>query len=322
MKKIIIFGVSGNMGGYMAEYFSQNVGPDYEVIGVDLVEHPTVKKMIKTITMDINNDEDYAKLPTEDVYAVVDMVGPMPAVMNGYKPLVYVETNVLGSYKVFDYAVRVHADRILYAKSFCDIVKRGETQLVLHANDAPLFDYNDDHSVYCITQNAAKDLLRTVHELYGIKTFTFVLPHIYMWTKNDEYCVNGVPRKMMHRILMDRAMAGETLEVWGDPKRPKDMVYVKDQCQIFFKGCFTEKETGTYCVGTGIGTPLVEQIEGMRDVFGGERKSDIIFCPEKPNSPQYIMDIKEAVEDLGYKPKYTYLEMLEDMIREKELGRF
>jgi UDP-glucose 4-epimerase len=322
MKKILLFGASGNMGAYMAEYFLQNLPVGYEVIGVDRVAHPAVAKMIRIITMDINNTEEYSKLPTEDVYAVIDMIGPMPAVMRGYHPIVYVETNVLGSFKIFDYAVRVHADRILYAKSFCDIVKRGETQLILHADDAPLFDYNDDHSVYCITQNAAKDLLRTMHEYYGIKTYTFILPHIYMWNKNDEYCVNGVPRKMMHRILIDKAIAGETLEVWGDPGRPKDMIYVKDQCQVFFKGCFTDKETGIYCVGTGIGTPLVEQIEGMRDVFGGAKKSDIIFCPEKPNSPQYIMDIKETVEDLGYEPKYSYLETLEDMRKERELARF
>ena len=50
--------------------------------------------------------------------------------------------------------------------------------------------------------------------------------------------------------------------------------------------------------------------------------SGIIFCPEKPNAPQYIMDIKEAVEELGYEPKYSYIEMLEDMRKERELGRF
>ncbi|SDB68564.1 MULTISPECIES: NAD(P)-dependent oxidoreductase [unclassified Butyrivibrio] len=322
MKKILIFGVSGNMGGYLAEYFLQNCSDEYEIIGVDLVEHPTVKKMIKTITMNINDEEEYSKLPTEDVYAVIDMIGPMPARMVGYKPIVYVETNVLGSYKIFDYAVRVKADRILYAKSFIDIVKRGEKQLVLHVDDEPYFDYDNYHSVYCVTQNATKELLRCVHEFYKIKTFTFRLPHIYLWNTNDQYSVKGVPHKMMHRILIDQATAGETIEVWGDPTRQKDMVYVKDLCQMFFKACFVDRETGFYNVGTGIGTPLLKQIEGMRDVFGGEKKSELVFCPEKPNAPQYIMDIKEAVDELGYEPKYSYLEMLEDMKKERELGRF
>ncbi len=322
MKKILIFGVSGNMGGYLVEYFLQHCGSEYEIIGVDRFEQHTVSKMIKTIIMDINNDEDYKKLPDKDVYAVIDMVGPMPARMVGYDPVIYVNTNVLGSYKVFDYAVRVNADRILYAKSFADILRKGETQIYLHVDDEPDFDYGDFHSVYAVTQNAAKDLLRCVHEFYKIKTFTFRLPHIYLWSTDDKYNVAGAPRKMMHRIIIDQASAGEPIEVWGDPTRLKDMVYVKDLCQMFYKACMIDRETGFYNVGTGIGTTLLAQIEGMRDVFGTTKKSELIFCPEKPNAPQYIMDIKEAVEELGYEPKYSYIEMLEDMRKERELGRF
>ena len=322
MKKILIFGASGNMGGYLVEYFLQHCGNDYEIIGVDLTEHQTVKKMVNIITMDINNDDDYSKLPTEDVYAVIDMIGPMPARMIGYKPIVYVNTNVLGSFKIFEYAVRVGADRILYAKSFIDIVKRGEQQLYLHVDDEPMFDYDNYHSVYAVTQNTAKDLLRCIHEFYGIKTFTFRLPHIYLWNSDPTYSVKGVPQKMMHRILIDKATAGDTIEVWGDPARQKDMVYVKDLCQIFYKATFVEKQTGFYNVGTGIGTTLLEQIEGIRDVFCKEKKSELIFCPDKLNAPQYIMDIKETIRDLGYKPEYSYIEMLEDMKKERDLGRF
>ncbi len=66
------------------------------------------------IQMDINNPDDYTKLPTQDDYAVIDLVGPMPAAMDGYDPMQYINTNVLGSYRVFDYAVRIKADRILF----------------------------------------------------------------------------------------------------------------------------------------------------------------------------------------------------------------
>ncbi|WP_026519123.1 NAD-dependent epimerase/dehydratase family protein [Butyrivibrio sp. FCS006] len=322
MKKILIFGTSGNMGGYLVEYFLQYCGSNYEIIGVDRVEHPTVKKMVNTILMDVNNDEEYNKLPQDDVYAVIDMIGPMPARMNGYNPSIYVETNVLGSFKIFNYAIRVGADRILYAKSFADIVKRGETQLYLHVDDEPCFEYDNYHSVYTITQNTAKDLLRCLHEFYQIKTFTIRLPHIYLWNSDDSYMVAGVPQKMMHRIIIDKAIAGEPIEVWGDPSRQKDMMYVKDLCQIFYKAAFVDRETGFYNAGTGIGTPLLEQIKGIRDVFGPKNKSQLVFCPDKPNAPQYIMDIKETVADLGYQPKYTYLEMLEDMRKEREQGRF
>lgn len=322
MEKILIFGVSGNIGQYMAYYFWERCRDKYEIVGIDTHDNCAVKKIIPTIKMDINCEDDYCKLPQKDIYAAIDLIGPMPGKMDGYNPIEYVSTNVLGSFRLFEYAVKVNANRVLYAKSFCDILKRADAQIILHVNDEPLFDYDNFHSVYSVTQNAAKDLLRCMHEFYGIKTFTFRLPHIYLWSHNDSYNVKGVPQKMMHRILIDNALEGKPMEVWGDCTRQKDMIYVKDLCQMFYKACFVDRDNGFYNVGTGIGISLLEQIEGIRDVFGGEKKSDLIFCPEKPNAPQYIMDIKEAVEELDYHPKYSYIAMLEDMKKERELGRF
>ncbi len=48
-------------------------------------------------------------------------------------------------------------------------------------------------------------------------------------------------------------------------------------------------------MGTGIGTSLKEQIEGIVEVFSPkDKKSEIIQAKDKPNAPQYIMDIEPA----------------------------
>ena len=57
----------------------------------------------------------------------------------------------------------------------------------------------------------------------------------------------------------------------------------------------------------------------MVEIFGENgRKSEIIMRPDKPNAPQYIMDITPAVEELGYKPQYNYLDMLQDFKKEMQ----
>ena len=82
---------------------------------------------------------------------------------------------------------------------------------------------------------------------------------------------------------------------------------------------FVNRDCGYYNVGTGVGTSLLDQIRGMVEVFGeGDKKSQIIMRPDKPNAPQYIMDITPAIQELGYKPKYNYLEMLRDFKREMQ----
>lgn len=42
-------------------------------------------------------------------------------------------------------------------------------------------------------------------------------------------------------------------------------------------------------------------------------KAYIIESPNKPNAPQYIMDITSAINDLNYRSEYDYICMLKDM---------
>ena len=76
-------------------------------------------------------------------------------------------------------------------------------------------------------------------------------------------------------------------------------------------------------MGTGKGITLLDQIKGYVEVFGEDnRKSQILFAPEKRNAPEYIMCIDEARNELGYEPKYSFIEMLKDMKKERDLNRF
>ena len=76
-------------------------------------------------------------------------------------------------------------------------------------------------------------------------------------------------------------------------------------------------------MGTGVGVTLKDQIEGLIEVMSPENKKSIIIeCPEKPDSREFIMDITNAKEDLGYEPKYYYLDYLKDFKKEMELNRF
>ena len=101
------------------------------------------------------------------------------------------------------------------------------------------------------------------------------------------------------------------------------MVYVKDCTQIIRKAIESNVDGGVYNVGTGVGTSLRDQIEGIVNVFSDvERKSSIIHRPDMPDSPDYIMDISKTVRELGYEPKYYYLDYLNDMKKEMEENRF
>lgn len=321
--KIVVFGASGNTGTYFIKYFLENnKDKKYEIVAVGTRATDKFEKMgVKYFQVDITKKEDFEKLP-KDVYAVVDLAGAMPARMEGYNPQYYIDVNITGNLNILEYCRENNVDRILFAQSFGDIKDYGETELVLKADMPRKFSFKSDHTIYVKTKNFMVDMMENYYEMYGLKKFVFRLPTIYLYSPIDYYYVDGVKRQIGYRLLIDRAIKGEPIEVWGDSTRVKDMVYVKDFCQMLYKALFVQREKGYYNVGTGVGTSLLEQIKGMVDVFGeDDKKSQIVLHPEKPNAPQYIMDITPAEKELGYSPKYDYISMLEDIKLEMKKAR-
>lgn len=320
MKKIIVFGASGDTGQYFIKYFLENYkGKEYELIATGSRETDYFEQFkIPYYQVDITNKKEFLKLP-KDIYAVVDLAGAMPARMKGYDPYKYIDVNITGNLNILEYCRENGVDRILFAQSFGDIKDYGEENLLLTVDLPRKFSFTSDHTIYVMSKNFAVDMIENYYQMYGLKRFIFRLPTIYLYSPIDTFYVDGIQKKIGYRLLIDRAKAGEPIEVWGDPSRVKDMVYVKDFCQMLFKALFVKKDCGYYNVGTGVGTSLLDQIKGMVDVFGEEGKtSQLIMRPDRPNAPQYIMDITPAVQELGYKPQYSYLEMLRDFKYEME----
>ncbi len=315
MKKIVVFGASGDTGKYFIDYFHEHyTGSEYSVVAVGTRDTDYFDSIhVPYYRVDITKKEDFEVLP-KDVYAILDLAGAMPARMKGYDPYKYIDVNITGTLNILEYARVNHADRILFAQSFGDIKDYGETELLLKADMPRKFSFTTDHTIYVMSKNFAVDMIENYHQMYGLKRFIFRLPTIYLWSPIDHYYVDGEIRKIGYRILIDKAIAGEDIEVWGDPNRPKDMVYVKDFCQMLYKALFVDRETGYYNVGTGVGTSLLDQIQGIVDVFSpANKKSKITMRPDMPNAPQYIMDIQPAVQELGYEPQYDYISSLKDM---------
>ena len=55
---------------------------------------------------------------------------------------------------------------------------------------------------------------------------------------NIYYHVDGIARKKGLFNIIEEAELGKDIELWGSPTRFRDMVYVKDCCQIIEK-CIT-----------------------------------------------------------------------------------
>lgn len=326
-RKVLVLGATGNTGAYLTEYLVERLsGAKWEVVAAGRRSTDFFDRYgIDYVQVDISDARTFESLPDEGVYGIVFLAGLLPAYMDGYHPEDYIRTNSLGALNVFEYARRVGADRVLYAQTISDVLGAVTPEHpLIHPDDARNIIMTGDHAVYALSKCLAVDLLRHYRAEYGIKDFVFRLPTVYAYTPDKYWHVNGERRILGYRLIMDRAMAGMPLEVWGDPKRSKDVVYVRDFCQLLYKALVADGvDGGMYNVGTGVGTTTEDQIKGIAEVFSPKgRECEIVYRPEKPSGPSYLMDIGNARSELGYEPEYMYLDYLADFKREMALNRF
>lgn len=325
MKKIILFGATGNVGSYvllyLIDYFKDK---GFEVIASGRRKTDFFEKMgIKYIPVDISKKEDFNNLPKEEVFAVVDLAAVIPSYMDNYDAQRYVNSNIMGGFNILEYCREVKADRILFSTTVFDISNYAVEGRVLKP-DLPLnFSYKGDHAIYVITKNTSIEFLKHYYAEYGLKYFVFRFPTIYNYSSYQYYYPNGVKTLRPVYRMINNAMKGEDIELWGDPNYSKDMVYVNDCAQMIAKAIEVNKETGLYNVGTGIPVTLKEQIEAIIDVFSPkDKKSKIIYRPEKKATGGFLMDVENAKRELGYEPKYDVHALFREYKKEMELKRF
>ena len=325
MKKIVIFGATGNIGAYFTDYCKEKFNPnEYEIIAVGRRETDFFNSIdIEYISVDIRNNEDFNKLPTDDIYAVVNLAGLLPAYLKEYDPFAYVETNINGALRILEYARKNHADRVLYTQTWSEQGGYWGKEEVLSPKMPRKLIYTGDHAFYAITKTMIVETMEHYKQEYGLKNFVFRLPNVYLYHPEKYYYVDCKKKPIAYRYMIDKAIKGENIEMWGNPDAFKDILYIKDLCQMMYKALCADIDGGTYNAGTGIKTTLREQIEGMIKVFSPENHpSKIVSKPNGAGFTSFVMDIQNARDDLGYEPEYTYIKYLEDYKEEQEKKRF
>ncbi len=323
-KKILIMGATGNVGSYLLkyalEYFDSN---EYEIIASGRRQTDFfTKRGIEYYSVDITKEEDFSKLPTYNVYAVMLLSAQIPSYMQGYEPKKYIDSIIDGGYNVLEYCRKNHVDRLLYTQTVFDVSLYPHEQ-VLSPYARPCFSYTGDHAVYVISKNTMLELIEHYHQEYGLKKFIFRLPTIYSYSPYPYYFPQGIKTKRPVYQMIESAMNSEPIEIWGDKNYAKDMVHVYDFSQMLCKAVEVDRQEGFYNVGTGIPITIEEQIKTIVEVFSPkENPSQILYRPDKVCGGGFLMDITNAKEELGYEPKYDCRALFEDYKKEMECKRF
>lgn len=316
MKKILIFGATGRVGSNVAVYL-KDIG--YDVVAVGHRDSDGGFFATKGISYigGVANERasDFEKLPT-DIDVVINLAGAMPAHANA-SPMPYIQSIIVGTVNICEWLrTKTSCKRIIFNTTPSDVIQYLNQPTPVPDYAPRSFPKNGgDHAIYAIAKNTAVDILEHYSIAYGFKPITFRHDTIYSWSESPYYNINGARKKLPWRLIVENSINGQTVEVWGNPKLKKCLLYVKDFCSAIECAIKTE-HTGIYNLSGVRFYTMEEQIQGIIDVFGNKSNPPLKkYCPEKPSTPMHLYADEKAKIDLGWSPCWDWWKACEDMKR-------
>ena len=197
--------------------------------------------------------------------------------------------NVGGTANVLEAARLAGSSRMVFISTGGAIYGEGEgKQLPLDedAAEEPLSQYGQ-------SKLAAEGYVSLYERLYGLPGVVVRLGNVY-GPRQDPLGEAGVIA-----IFCGRLRAGEAPTVYGDGTQTRDYIYVADVVDAILAAADGDA-SGAFNVGTGRETSVLELVELLRDLGGGDG-FEAEFAPPRAGEVQRIaLDCSRAAERLGW----------------------
>jgi UDP-glucose 4-epimerase len=197
-------------------------------------------------------------------------------------------SNVAASLRIFEAAARSGLRRIVYASSGGTIYGNAPVPTPETAPIAPIGGYGAGKA-------AAELYLGAIHHAFGIEACALRVANPY---GPGQYPNRG---QGFIATAMARTLAGEPIDVFGDPATTRDYIYIDDVADCFVKACLDRSPKATFNVGSGIERSLTDLIPLIFNAVG--HKTAVNVTPGRPmDVPRMALDPAKAGQILGWRP--------------------
>lgn len=205
-------------------------------------------------------------------------------------PLFDSDVNLLGTLNVLEMARRLGVKKVVFSSSaaiFGEVKKLPQDEEHPQGPDSP----------YGVSKLAAEKQCLCYNKLYGMKTVCLRYFNVYgPYQRYDAYG-NVIP------IFATRLKEEKPLTIYGDGNQTRDFVAVQDVAQANFLAATNPDVSGSFNIGSGVQTTIMELARLCRETFQNNR-SPVQFAPSRPGEVLHsVADISKATRLLGYKPQ-------------------
>lgn len=301
--KILVTGGAGFIGGNFAHYMT-NTYPEDQIVVLDALTYAgnleTLEPIMDKPNFQFIKGDIRDRAFINDLFAkekfdvVVNFAAESHVDRSIENPGLFVETNVMGVQVLLDASLKYGVKR--YHQVSTDEVY-GDLPLdrkdLMFTEDTPLHT----SSPYSASKASADLLVLAYHR-------TFKLPVTISRCSNN-YGPYHFPEKLIP-LMISRALADESLPVYGKGENVRDWLHVYDHCTAIDLVIRKGREGEVYNIGGHNERTNLEVVKTILKQLG-KPESLIHFVTDRPGHDlRYAIDPTKIENELGWKPVYNF----------------
>ncbi len=314
MKSILVTGCAGFIGSNFVPYFLEKY-PEYFIINLDLLTYAgdlanlsdvKADANYKFIKGDICNRELIEFIFDEyDVRGVIHFAAESHVDNSIKNPGVFIETNVNGTFTLLDVAYKKWMEKPFTRKEDyedCRFHHISTDEVYGTLNETDLFTEETPYapnSPYSASKASSDMIVRSYQETYGMNTVITNCSNNYGPKQHDEKLIPTIIRK---------ALAGESIPIYGDGKNIRDWLYVLDHCKGIDLVYHTGKEANVYNIGGRNERTNLQIVDAICSILNEKVPTErsykelITFVEDRAgHDRRYAIDASKLENELGWK---------------------
>jgi dTDP-glucose 4,6-dehydratase len=223
-------------------------------------------------------------------------------------PAEFVQTNVVGTFTLLQEALRYWRAR--------SSAERDDFRLLHISTDEVFGSLGVDghfcetspyspNSPYAASKASSDHLVRAWHETYGLPTL--------ITNCSNNFGPYQFPEKLIPHMII-RALAGQSLPVYGDGQNIRDWLFVQDHVDALLRAITLGTVGETYNIGARCERTNLEVVQTLCELLGElspamarAYPSLITFVKDRPgHDRRYAIDPSKIERELGWRPRETF----------------
>jgi UDP-glucose 4-epimerase len=182
-------------------------------------------------------------------------------------PIHDVESNLIGTLRLLEVAVRKGVRKILFISSGGTVYGRPDY--------LPIDETHPTNPIvaYGVTKLAIEKFLLLYAHKHGLDVRILRVSNPYGPRQRIE-TAQGAVTMFMHRVL-----SGQSIEIWGDGSVIRDYLHVADVADAFLKALEYDGASQIFNISSGVGVSLNEL--ATRIMMAAGKKADIVYHPSR-----------------------------------------